>query len=140
MVRFLHVMSAMVWVGGQLTISVLLLPIVRDRLTGTDRADVMRQIGRRFGSFTITVFLPVQIATGILLTWRAGVTVDSLGDPGYGRTLLAKLVVFALVMLASGVHGWAQGTARAGIARTFAIGTLLGSLVIVLLATALPGT
>lgn len=64
-------MSAMVWVGGQLTISVLLLPIVRDRLTGTDRADVMRQIGRRFGSFTITVFLPVQIATGILLTWRA---------------------------------------------------------------------
>lgn len=139
LVRFLHVLSAMVWVGGQLTLTAMLLPVVRARLTGTDRQAVMRQVGRRFGMFTVTVFLPVQVATGALLAWHVGVTPGSLTEPGYGRTLLAKLVVFSLVLAASGVHGWAQGTRRAGAARVFALGSLLGSLVIVLLATALPG-
>lgn len=125
LVRFLHVLSAMVWVGGQLTLTAMLLPVVRARLAAGDRAEVMRHVGRRFGLFTLAVFLPVQIITGVLLS------------PGYGRTLLAKLIVVALVLAASGVHGWAQGTARAELARAFAVGSLLGSLVIVLLATAL---
>jgi putative copper export protein len=139
-VRFAHVLSAMVWVGGQLTLSAMLLPIVRARLTGADRADVMRRIGQRFGIFTVTLFLPIQVGTGVLLAWRRGVTFSSLTHPGYGRTLLAKLIVFALVMAVSGVHGWAQGTRRAGWARSLAIGSVIGSLVIVLLATALPST
>jgi uncharacterized membrane protein len=140
LVRFLHVLSAMVWVGGQLTLTAMLLPVVRARLAATDRAAVMRQVGRRFGMFTVAVFLPVQLTTGVALAWHHGVTLASLSEPGYGRTLLAKLVVVALVLAASGVHGWAQGTRRAGAARVFAIGSLLGSLVIVLLATALPGS
>ena len=139
LVRFLHVLSAMVWVGGQLTLTALLLPVIRARLAAADRAAVMRQIGRRFGMFTVTVFLPVQLSTGVLLAWHHGVTLASLTQPGYGRTLLAKLVVVALVLAASGVHGWAQGTRRADAARVFALGSLLGSLVVVLLATALPG-
>lgn len=140
LVRFLHVLSATVWVGGQLTITTMLLPVVRHRVAITDRAELMRQVGRRFGKFTITVFLPVQITTGLLLAYHHGVTVMSLSQPGYGRTLLAKLIVVTLVLTASGVHGWAHGTNRAGTARTFAIGSLVGSVVIVLLATALPSS
>lgn len=140
LVRFAHVLSAMVWVGGQLTLTAMLLPVVRTRLTAADRADVMRRIGRRFGMFTVTVFLPVQVGTGALLAWRHGVTFASLAHPGYGRTLLAKLIVFTLVLAVSGLHGWAQGTRRAGWARSFALGSLLGSVIIVLLATALPHT
>ena len=30
--RFVHVLSAMVWVGGQLLLSLLLLPVLRRRL------------------------------------------------------------------------------------------------------------
>lgn len=140
LVRFLHVLSAMVWVGGQLVISAMLLPVLRARLTTAEGAEVRHQLGRRFGIFTLTVFLPVQVTTGVLLAWHKDVTLVSLTHPGYGRTLLAKLIVFTLVLIASGVHGWAQGTRRAGLARSFALGSLLGSLVIVLLATALPVT
>jgi putative copper export protein len=140
LVRFLHVISAMAWVGGQLVISAMLLPVLRARLATAEGAAVRQQLGRRFGIFTLTVFLPVQVGTGLLLAWHNGVTLASLAHPGYGRTLLAKLIVFALVLTASGVHGWAQGTRRVGLARSFALGSLLGSLVIVLLATALPVT
>lgn len=137
LIRFLHVLGAAVWVGGQLTITTVLLPVVRNRLAGNDRADVMRKIGRRFGMITLTAFLPVQITTGIALAYHHGVTVASLARPGYGQTLLAKLIVVTLVLLAAGIHGWAQGTARARTARVFAIGSLIGSIVIVLLASAL---
>lgn len=137
-VRFLHVVSAMTWVGGQLTISAMVLPVVRRLLSVENRRPVLSGVGRRFGMFTVVAFLPVQIGTGILLAWHKGVTLGSLGDPGYGRTLAAKLVAFALVMVAAGGHGWAMGTARQGFARALAIATLVGSLAIVLLATALP--
>lgn len=139
-VRFLHVMGAMVWVGGQLTITVMLLPVVRRNLGDADRATTLTAVGKRFGLFTILVFLPLQILTGVLLAWHKGVTIPSLAEPGYGRTLAAKLVAFALVMIAAGAHGWARNTDRALLARVLAIGSLIGSIVIVLLATALPTT
>jgi len=140
LVRFVHVLAAMVWVGGQLTLTVMLLPVIRARLGPAERGAVMREVGRRFGIFTLTVFLPLQVATGVLLAWHRGVTLAALTDPGYGRTLLAKLVVVTLVMAISGVHGWAQRRGRPALARSFAVGSLLGSLIIVLLATALPAT
>lgn len=138
LVRFIHVVSAMVWVGGQLTISAMVLPVVRRLLSPQDRLPVLTGVGRRFGLFTVVAFLPLQVGTGILLAWHKGVTLSSLAEPGYGRTLAAKLVAFALVMVAAGGHGYAMGTTRQALARSLAIATLVGSLAIVLLATALP--
>lgn len=137
-VRFVHVVSAMTWVGGQLTISAMVLPVVRRVLSVEDRLLVLTGVGRRFGILTVVVFLPLQVGTGILLAWHKGVTLSSLAEPGYGRSLAAKLVAFALVMAAAGGHGWAMGTTRKTLARSLAIATLVGSLAIVLLATALP--
>jgi uncharacterized membrane protein len=138
LVRFVHVVSAMTWVGGQLTISAMVLPVVRRLLSDQERRPVLSAVGRRFGLFTVVAFLPLQVGTGILLACHKGVTFASLADPGYGRTLAAKLVAFALVMAAAGAHGWATGTRRQTLARSLAIATLVGSLAIVLLATALP--
>lgn len=137
LIRFTHVVSAMVWVGGQLTLTAVLMPVVRVRLAGPEMRTVMTGVGRRFGRFTVTLFLPLQVGTGVLLAWHHGVTIPSLAEPGYGRTLAAKLLAFALVMAAAGAHGWANGTGRRELARGFAIASLIGSLVIVVLATAL---
>lgn len=139
-VRFLHVLSAAIWVGGQVVLSAVLLPAVRARLPPEGRRELLTLVGRRFGIVTVAFFVPVQVATGAALASREGVTWASLGQPGYGRTLATKLGVFVLVMLAASVHGWANGAGCAALARAFAIASLLGSLVVVLLATALPGT
>ena len=64
-------------------------------------------------------------------------TVQRLAEPGYGRTLDAKMVLFSVVLVVSGVHGAAVGRARDGLARPAAMTTLLGSVGIVLLATSL---
>jgi uncharacterized membrane protein len=137
-VRFLHVLSAALWVGGQIAVSLVVLPAAR-RLLGPDqRAGVLREIGRRFGLVTVAIFLPVQIATGIALARHNQVTWGSLAHAGYGRILAAKLALFAAVMVAAGVHGMASSSGRAGFARAMAVASLVGSVGIILLATALP--
>jgi hypothetical protein len=90
--------------------------------------------------FTTAVFIPVQVGSGVALAWHKGVTWESLSTPGYGRTLAAKLVAFVLVMLAATAHGMATRRGRHGAARALAVASLVGSLAVVLLATALPST
>jgi uncharacterized membrane protein len=139
-VRFLHVTSAALWVGGQLTVSLVLLPLARRILDPEQRARVLRAVGRRFGLFTGAVFLPVQFGTGVAMARHRGVTWGALAHPGYGRVLAAKLLLFAGVMVAAGLHGWANGAGRPAFARAAAVTSLVGSVGVVLLATALPST
>ncbi|GEN81365.1 hypothetical protein [Actinotalea fermentans] len=140
LVRFVHVVGAVMWLGGQLTVSALVLPVARRRLDERVRADLMRTLGTRLGIATVVAFVPLQLATGVLLAAHKGVTWASLADPGYGRLLAGKLVAFVLVMLAAGLHGWANGVGRRTLARALAVGSLAGSFVVVLLATALPAS
>lgn len=137
LVRFTHVIFAMAWVGGQLTLSLLLIPLLQRKLSPELAASVRTSFGKTFGIYTLALFLPLQVATGIALAMHAGVTWASLLQPGYGRTLLAKLVVFALVLAISGIHGYLQGTGRKQAARSLALASLIGSVIIVLLAVAL---
>jgi uncharacterized membrane protein len=85
LVRFAHVLSAMVWVGGQLLLSLLVLPVLRRRLDAASRAPVTREVGVRFGVFTVAIFLPVQVVTGIALASHRGLTVSDLAEPGPPR-------------------------------------------------------
>ena len=52
-VRFLHVVGAVVWLGGQLTVSALVMPVARDLLPPEARAGLMRVLGMRFGIATV---------------------------------------------------------------------------------------
>lgn len=64
-------------------------------------------------------------------------TVQRLAEPGYGRTLGAKVLLFAVVLVVSGVHGAAVRHGQDRLARLAAITTLLGLVGIVWLATSL---
>ncbi|MEV1117101.1 hypothetical protein AB0I91_18670 [Actinosynnema sp. NPDC049800] len=136
-VRFVHVTGAALWVGGQLTVLLIVLPPVRRLLGLTERASVLKAVGRRFAVITTAGFVPAQIAGGWLLAWHRGVTWQSLTEPGYGRVLVAKLVLFALVMVAASLHGIAQSRGRPQLARAMSTAALTGSLGVVLLATVL---
>jgi hypothetical protein len=65
------------------------------------------------------------------------VTVEELGQAGCGRTLSGKLALFVVVVLLSGAHGVAVRRGRERAARVLAVATLVGSVEVVLLATAL---
>jgi hypothetical protein len=65
------------------------------------------------------------------------VTLASLTEPGYGRTLGEKIGLFAVVLVLSGGHGFAVGRGYDRLGRLLAIATLIGSVGVVLLATML---
>ncbi|MFG3496633.1 hypothetical protein [Streptomyces sp. NPDC047886] len=139
-VRFAHVTGAALWVGGQLALSLVVLPLARRMLADEARGPFVQRAGRRFGLVTAAVFLPVQLTTGVAMAWHKGVTWASLAEPGYGRVLAVKLALFVAVMAAAALHGWAHGRGRPELARGLAVASLVGSLGVVLLASALPPT
>ncbi|WP_217168072.1 hypothetical protein [Streptomyces sp. AC512_CC834] len=139
-VRFAHVAGAALWVGGQLALTLVVLPLARHLLEPEAKDRFGARVGRRFGLLTAAVFLPAQLSTGWAMAWHKGVTWASLAEPGYGRALAAKLCLFALVMLAAAGHGVAHAKGRAALARALAVASLVASLGVVLLATALPAT
>ncbi|MCP2260951.1 hypothetical protein LX15_004671 [Streptoalloteichus tenebrarius] len=136
-IRFLHVLGAALWVGGQLTLTLVVLPPARRALAAEGRTELLRAVGRRFAVITMAVFLPIQVITGVLLAARHGVTWGSLWEPGYNRVLAAKLLLFTVVMIATAVHGITQAKGRSAWSRAATLVALVGSVGVVLLATGL---
>jgi len=92
---FLHVLAACVWVGGQITLGVL-VPALRGF-----GAEVTRAAARRFNVAAWIAFA-VLIATGV---WN--ILAESPGDQhssAYQATLMAKLTVVAISGITAFLH------------------------------------
>jgi uncharacterized membrane protein len=132
-VVFAHILGAIIWVGGQLTVIAVLMPEAQRLLPMIERADLLRAVGRRFAVLTVACFVPLQLATGVALAARHGIGWSALLRPGDGRVLLIKVVLFAAVMLASALHGVAHARRRPSAARAASMAALVGSLGVVFL-------
>lgn len=136
LVRFVHVVAAIGWVGGQLALSAIVLPVLRKEMAPAVRGPLVRSTARRFATVANFGLLPVLLTTGLALAWHRGVTLGSFDDPGYGRLLGIKLGFVAASVVLAAVHGWVAA-ARPRLARPLAMSGLGSSLAIVVFATAL---
>lgn len=136
LVRFAHVLAATVWVGGQLLLSGVVLPVARRHLAAEVRGPAVLAIARRFATITNVVVLPTSLVTGIALAWHRGVTFGSFDDPGYGRLLGIKLVLVVISIGLAAAHGIVAAR-RPERARPLAITGLAATVGIVVFATAL---
>lgn len=136
LVRCVHVLAAMGWVGGQLLLSGVVLPVLREQLEAGVRVPLVRATARRFALLANVGLLPTLIGTGTALAWHRGVTFGSLDEPGYGRLLAAKLVLVVASVALAAVHG-VLAMSRPRVARPLAMAGLASSVAIVIFATAL---
>ncbi|HLU32152.1 MAG TPA: hypothetical protein VK088_10350 [Acidimicrobiia bacterium] len=135
--RFLHVASAVVWVGAQLTLSLLVRPVLVQRFDQARRIEVSTALGARFGRFSSFVLIPVLLASGLALIYHRGVTFGLLGSAGYGTTLATKIVL-ALVSFGLAIaHGMVAARSSARAIRIIGIVGVVISLAVVALATSL---
>jgi uncharacterized membrane protein len=136
LVRFAHVLAAMGWVGGQLLLSVVVLPVLRSALGPQDRVPIIRAAATRFAVLANAVLLPTLVASGVAMAWHRGVRFATLTEDGYGRLLAIKLVLVVGSIVLAAVHG-VLATRRPRSARPLGVLGLSTSVAIVVFATAL---
>lgn len=89
-VRWLHLLAAMTWIGGMIFILIVLLPVMRRSLSPLDRTLLFAKVGQRY--FTASwISLVILVITGILNAERRGLDWSRLTESEYGRTLHLKL-------------------------------------------------
>jgi uncharacterized membrane protein len=136
-VRFLHVLAAMGWVGGQLLLSVVVLPVLRRSALEPDlRAALIRTVAKRFALVANAVLLPTLLVTGPALAAHRHIDFGVFNDSGYGRLFTIKMVLVAVSIGLAAVHG-VIAAKHPGRARPLAIAGVASSVAVVVFATAL---
>ena len=136
-IRFLHVLGAIGWIGGQVALSAVVVPVVRRQVSSpTDRAALMQGTGKRFARLANAILLPTIVATGVALALHRRIDFTDLGASTYGRLFATKLTLVTASIGLAAAHGiTVRRSPRRS--RPLAVAGLIASVSIVLFATAL---
>lgn len=109
---WIHILAAMVWIGGMLFLVLVVVPWLRAG-GRVDAGVFLRETGARFRTVGWVCF-GVLVLTGSFNLWYRGVRLSDFVNSGwlassFGKTVLAKLAAFALVLLVSAVHDFVVG-------------------------------
>jgi len=113
-VAFIHLLCAIIWVGGMLFLGLVVVPATRG-MPPADRGALLSTLGRRFRYVGWVVVL-ILIVTGIMNAHYHGVTIHSVTSGGlfesdFGKILTAKVIVVGLMLALSLVHDLVVGPA-----------------------------
>src|SRR5262249_42159624 len=108
LVLWLHLLAAMFWVGGQLFLFLVVIPVLRQEMAEADSVRIAALTGRRFALLS-GVALAVLLVTGPLNAAIHGVSRHELEDTTWGHVLAAKVALVVLVLVLSGAHGGSFG-------------------------------
>ena len=103
-VRWIHVIAAVVWVGGNLILAMVIVPHFRQNLPPVERIKVLTQIGKRFepvvwGCIVVLFFTGIANIFDVLdITSLAPIT------NAFMRTFLIKIVLFFVLIILTVLH------------------------------------
>lgn len=97
-----HLVFAAIWVGGIAQIAAAWLPAIR-RASRALRLTIARSVLARFGTIALPAFL-IVVATGVVNALIELGAVKELWENSYGRVLLVKITLVALIAGASYWH------------------------------------
>ncbi len=100
---WIHLIAAIFWIGGMLFFSVILVPCLRKCLAASDRAILIRQVGKRFRVFG-WISLAVLFVTGLMRLLQNGVLIEA-----YGNILKVKFGLICLMVVLAVLHDFIFG-------------------------------
>jgi len=116
----IHVLAAMIWLGGMLFLAVVGAPVLRRVESAELRTRIFRDMGVRFRR-TGWVCIATLVLTGILnLRFRGVLHEAILGSPDfwgspYGRSLAVKLGAVAGMVALAAIHDFVHGPRASGL-------------------------
>ncbi len=115
---FIHVMAALLWLGGMFFLAVVGAPVLRKVEPAELRARLFTQIGRQFRTAG-WIAIVILLITGLLnLRFRGYLSWSVLGAPhfwesAYGHALAWKLIAVVTMLIVQGIHDFVLGPAAA---------------------------
>ncbi|MEX0803458.1 MAG: CopD family protein [Candidatus Binatia bacterium] len=110
---WLHIMAAVVWVGGTIFLVIVLVPAIRRAQFAGVASALIRFTALRFCWLGWVCFC-VFVLTGIMNLAARGIGWQELQEPvfwqgPFGRTLAIKLILVAAILAISGFHDFFLG-------------------------------
>lgn len=141
---FLHIVAAMLWVGGMLFLTLVLAPFLKTIRDPAERSLMYQVVGKRF-RFWGWIAVAMLVITGPLNLYFRGIPLSNLADASfystsYGKTLAVKITFVILAITASLLHDFVFGPKAknlhgySSIAKWMGRSNLLIALIIVLFA------
>jgi uncharacterized membrane protein len=98
---WLHLLAAVVWIGGMVFLSLVLVPILKREPFAAQRGALIRTAALRF-RLVVWSAIAVLLMTGPLLVISRG---WSLGEPdGWPAVLIVKLILIAILLTLTFAH------------------------------------
>ncbi len=110
---WIHLVVAMFWIGGMLFLTFIIGPFLKGVESAEERSRIYQIVGTRFRFFGwISIIL--LLITGPLNFYFMGIRFkDILSAPfynsGYGKALIIKLLLVAVIVLSSLMHDFVMG-------------------------------
>lgn len=111
LIRWIHVIAAVVWVGGNLILAMVIVPYFRQSLPPVKRIELLTQIGKRFEPI-VWGCVGILFFTGIANIFDAigfGSSSANEGINTFMRTLLIKLMLFIALLILTALHSFVFG-------------------------------
>ena len=110
---WLHIMAAIVWVGGTIFLVVVLVPAIRRPEFGGIASALIRLTALRFRWVGWVCFC-IFVLTGVVNLLARGIGLRELRETifwqgSFGRTLAIKLILVAAILLISAFHDFFLG-------------------------------
>lgn len=107
--RFLHLMAAIVWVGGMAHIALVIRPIITKPQWQDLRVIVAERVGSRFRTVA-WIAIPILVVTGLIQLGHAGAFAAETSAEFWGRpSLLIKVILTVICLMLSAVHDFWLG-------------------------------
>ena len=101
---WLHVIAAVVWVGGNLILAMVIVPHFKHSLPPVQRIQLLTQIGKRFEPI-VWGCISVLFFTGIVnIFFAVDLTSPTALSGAFMRTLLIKIVLFFVLVILTALH------------------------------------
>jgi uncharacterized membrane protein len=115
----IHVLAAMLWLGGMFFLGVVGAPVLRDIEPASLRQRLFHELGSRFRRVG-WIAIAVLLVTGVLnlyfrgwLRWEGVLGASAFWRSGVGHALAGKLIVVLVMISISAFHDFVHGP-RAG--------------------------
>ncbi len=104
LIRWIHVIAAVIWIGGNLILAMVIVPYFRQNLPPVKRIQLLTQIGKRFEPI-------VWGCVGVLFFTGIGNIFDAIDFSSpivniFMRTLFIKMMLFVVLLILTVLHSF----------------------------------